>query len=94
MERQKILQGSHSKSINLQREENRVFAKNSTGTRLPSKSSSTNGSAEMKMNQKSPAPQKAPLSKAVDVKSVPKTKKPSGGLTSFFKRYKFILRRF
>lgn len=92
VEKQKILHGSLSKSTNLHLEESHAFAKNIAGTRLPSKSSYTNGSAEQKPKQKSPASEKAELSKAVDgVKSVQRTKKPSGDLFSFFNRYNFLL---
>lgn len=88
MEKQKILHGSLSKSTNQHLEESHAFAKNIAGTRLPSKSSYTNGSAEQKTKQKLPASEKAELSKAVDgVKSVQRTKKPSGDLFSFFNRY-------
>lgn len=87
VEKQKILHGSLSKSTNLHLEESHAFAKNIAGTRLPSKSSYTNGSAEQKTKQKSPASEKA-----VDgVKSVQRTKKPSGDLFSFFNRYNFLL---
>lgn len=73
---------------NLHGEENHALAKNNAGSRPPSNFSFTNGLAEKKTNQKSPAAKKAELPKAVDeVKSVRKTKKPSGGLTSFFNRY-------
>lgn len=87
VEKQKILQGSLSKSTNLRGEENHALAKNNAGTRPPSKFSFTKGLAEKETNQKSPAAEKAQLSKAVEVKTVRKTKKPSGGLTYFFNRY-------
>ncbi|KAH6786798.1 P-loop containing nucleoside triphosphate hydrolases superfamily protein [Perilla frutescens var. hirtella] len=91
VEKQKILQGSLSRSSNPHVEENHVFAKNNAGTRLPSKSGCTNGSVEKKTNQISPAAEKAKLSKAVDeVKSVQRTRKTSGGLTSFFNRIKKV----
>ncbi|XP_047975329.1 chromosome transmission fidelity protein 18 homolog [Salvia hispanica] len=91
VEKQKILQGSLSKSANLRGEENHALAKNNVGTRPPSKFSFTNGAVEKKTNQKSQAVDKPELPKAVvEVKSVQKTKKPSGSLTSFFSRIKKV----
>ncbi|KAK6145830.1 hypothetical protein DH2020_019699 [Rehmannia glutinosa] len=102
VEKQKILQGSLSKSTDLPMKENHAFAKNNSGSGLPSKSSYTNGSAETKMNGKSPTTQKSGLSvssnlpvavssgcsTAIDeAKSVERRKKPSGGLTNFFDWY-------
>lgn len=101
VEKQKILQGSLSKSTNLHMKENHVLAKKNAGSGLPSKSSCTNASAEKKMNGESSTTEKSGLSissnlpvaesggfsKAIDeVKSVERTKRPSGGLTSFFDR--------
>ncbi|XP_057783612.1 uncharacterized protein LOC131001284 [Salvia miltiorrhiza] len=90
VEKQKILQGSLSKSTNLRGEENHILAKNNAGTRPPSKFSFTNGFAEKKTNQKSPAAEKPELPKVDEVKSVRRTKKPSGDLTSFFNRIKKV----
>ncbi|KAL1536180.1 chromosome transmission fidelity protein 18 [Salvia divinorum] len=91
VEKQKILQGSLSKSTNLHGEENHALAKNNAGTRPTSKFSFTNGAVEKKTNQKSQAVEKPELPKAADeVKSVRKTKKPSGSLTSFFSRIKEV----
>ncbi|KAK6145853.1 hypothetical protein DH2020_019722 [Rehmannia glutinosa] len=106
VEKQKILQGSLSKSTDLPMKENHhAFAKNNSGSGLPSKSSNTNGSAEKKMNGKSPTTQKSGLSvssilpvavsggcsTAIDeAKSVERRKKPSGGLTNFFDRFRKV----
>ncbi|KAI3459626.1 hypothetical protein Pfo_016289 [Paulownia fortunei] len=104
VEKQKILQGSLSKSTDLHIKENHALAKNNTGSGLSSKSSYTNGSAEKKMNGKSPTAEKSGLSifsnlpvaesggcsTAIGVKSVERTKKPSGGLTCFFDRFRKV----
>lgn len=101
MEKQKILQGSISKSTHLQMEENHALAKNNTGNRIPTKPAYINGSAEKKISLISPTPEKSGISLSSnslvaesggrssaigDVKSVARTKKHSGGV-NFFDRY-------
>ncbi|KAL6535110.1 hypothetical protein OROMI_026484 [Orobanche minor] len=103
VEKQKILQSSHSKSGDL-RMENHASVKD-TGSGQSSKSSCTNGSAVNKMYGKSLTIQKSalsvssksPVSESGDgstpidkVKSVERTKKPSGSLVSFFDRFRKV----
>lgn len=101
VEKQKILQGSLSKSTNLHMKENHILAKNNHSSGLPSKSSFANGSGQKKMARENVIAEKSghtlssnsPVivsgsAMAIDsVKSVQKTKRPSGNLTNFFDRY-------
>ncbi|KAL6503553.1 hypothetical protein OROGR_025476 [Orobanche gracilis] len=103
VEKQKILQSSHPKSADL-RMENHASVKD-TGSGQSSKSSYTNGSAVNKMYGKSLTIQKSALSVSSKspvsesgggstpmdkVKSVERTKKPSGSLASFFDRFRKV----
>ncbi|KAG8372753.1 hypothetical protein BUALT_Bualt12G0099600 [Buddleja alternifolia] len=102
VEKQKILLGSISKSTHLHVKENHGLEKN-TGNGVSSKSSYINkSSAETKMKERSPIIEQSGLSVsssssvaesgggAIQVKSVQKTKKPSGGVTSFFDRFRKV----
>ncbi|KAL8486812.1 hypothetical protein ACS0TY_023487 [Phlomoides rotata] len=105
VEKQKILQGSLSQSTNLQMKENHVLAKNNISSGLPSKSSFTYGSAQKKIFRENLTAEKSGLSlssnspvvvsgtsaKAInEVKSVQRTKRHSGNLTSFFDRFRKV----
>ncbi|KAL3639772.1 hypothetical protein CASFOL_014740 [Castilleja foliolosa] len=99
--KQKIMQGSLSKSADLPTKDNHALVKNDVGSRLSSKSSYTSGPAVKKMYGSSPTIQKSGISDSSDslvaksggsnkVKSVEQKKKPSGGLTNFFDRFRKV----
>ncbi|CAA0808375.1 P-loop containing nucleoside triphosphate hydrolases superfamily protein, partial [Striga hermonthica] len=100
VEKQKILQGSLSRSADLLMHENHASIQKDIGVGVSSKSSYANGSSVKKINGKSPTNQKSGLSvssnsllvesgnaaAADKAKSVEQTKKPSGSLLNFFDR--------
>ncbi|KAL0366754.1 UNVERIFIED_CONTAM: Chromosome transmission fidelity protein 18 [Sesamum radiatum] len=105
VEKQKILQGSLSKSTHLLTKENHASAKDNSGSGLSSKSSYTNRSDEKKMDRKILTADKSGLSISCNkpvaessgystsihgAKSVQRTKKPSGGLANFFDRFRKV----
>ncbi|KAL8026519.1 hypothetical protein ABFS82_14G033000 [Erythranthe guttata] len=88
VEKQKIMQSSLSKFTQLHTDEHDALTRSNTESRLPFKSTNTNGSAETKI-------QKSGLSlsskSAIDeVKSVQRTKKHSGVQTDYFARFKKV----
>ncbi|XP_051118376.1 uncharacterized protein LOC127242740 isoform X2 [Andrographis paniculata] len=95
VEKQKILRSSLSKTGNMHMQENHGAGNINTESRLLSKSSSTNGSAEKKRSEKSPTSNKTGTYKNVSestsstvqkAKPAERSKKRSGDLTSFFTR--------
>ncbi|KAK4421722.1 Chromosome transmission fidelity protein 18 [Sesamum alatum] len=105
VEKQKILQGSVSKSTHLHAKENHAPAKDNSGSGLSSKSSYKNGSEEKKMDREiltadksglsvscnTPVAESSGYSTSIDgAKSVQTTKKPSGGPANFFDRFRKV----
>ncbi|KAL0433049.1 UNVERIFIED_CONTAM: Chromosome transmission fidelity protein 18 [Sesamum latifolium] len=98
VEKQKILQGSLSKSTHMHTKENHASAKDNSGSGLSSKSSYTNGSDEktadksgLSISSNTPATESGGFSTSIGgAKSVQRTKRPSGGVASFFDRFRKV----